>query len=121
VKGLFALELGDGSLNPMLEFVLVEEIAELLVVLYFDAMLVVDLSTKLEFLLEGVFQGLPFRVDGAHEVVELLHLIFLEVIDVEFTDLLLNPNESLHSVSDLGSEPELLLLLVLELPNECCF
>ena len=105
----------------MLEFVLVEEIAKLLVVLYFDAMLVVDLSTKLEFLLEGVFQGFPFRVDGAHEVVELLYLIFLEVVDVEFTDLLLDPNEPLHSVSDFGSKPELLLLFVLELPNECCF
>lgn len=105
----------------MFEFVLVEEIAELFVVLYFDVMLVVDLSAKLEFLLEGVLQGFPFRVDGAHEIIELLYLIFSEMIDVEFTDLLLDPNQSLHSVSDFGSEPKLLLLLVLELPNESCF
>ena len=121
VEGLFTLELRDGSLNPVFEFVLVKEITKLLVVFYFDAMLVVDLSTKLEFLLKGVFQGFPFRVDGAHEVVELLYLIFLEMIDVKFTDLLLNSNESLHSVSDFGGEPELLLLLVLELSNESCF
>lgn len=105
----------------MFEFILVKEITKLLVVLNFDVVLVVDLSTKLEFLLKRVFQGFPFRVDGTHEVVELLNLIFLEVIDVKFTDLLLNSNKSLHPVSDFGSEPELLLLLVLELLNESCF